>query len=834
VSVAATFAPLNLAGLSLNIMSLGGLALGIGMLVDSGIVVVESIARCREEGDDVPSAVVRGTSEVGTAVVASTFTTVAVFFPMLIVEGVAGQIFADLALTVVFALLASLLVSVFLVPALTAKVLGFESGSAEAKTPIWRRAPELLRYRSLGPLSPDADRALPRVLSRLLQVVPLLLLLTLVLRRAASGEEGPPGWSVAPAAIAGAVAVTALLVNLVLRPLSTSGPLWRTLGGLRALLIDPVMIALESLWLALLWSGVLIGAPVIFVVWFAGWIARILLKPLLALFDLGFSRLRAAYPMIIRGALSARPVVLVLALAAMGLTLWGITRLDTSLIPEVHQGEFAFEMSLPVGTPLEATLEALEPAEQAANDHPRIERALMKVGADPEGDSEPEEGEHSAKLSALLAEREGDWATLPREIWYSVTHVGSGGAAALREERVIEDLRGTISGIPEVDAEVARPTLFSFRTPIEVEIETYDLATLRRLGQRAERALDELPFLTDVKTTARAGAPEVQIDYDREALSRRGLDLRNVAELVRAKVQGEIATEYRKRERRIDVVARLEEQDRRTVAQLERLIVNPGGRVPIPLSAVADVDVSSGPADIRRVGQRRVALVQASVDDVGLEYAAGEIRSRLAGMDWPSDASWRIGGQVEEMERSTRSLWQALLLSVFFVYVVMAIQFESLLQPLLIMITVPLALVGVALVLWLLSIPLSVVVFLGMIMLAGIVVNNAIVLVDYANQLRERGMSVDDAVVEAGSVRLRPILMTTATTVLGLVPMALGLGDGSEIRSPMAITVIVGLLSSTVLTLIVLPTAYSALERALEGWRQPRREETPATLEGGA
>jgi HAE1 family hydrophobic/amphiphilic exporter-1 len=383
-----------------------------------------------------------------------------------------------------------------------------------------------------------------------------------------------------------------------------------------------------------------------------------------------------------------------------------------------------------------------------------------------------------------------------------------------------------------VDAEVTRPTLFSFRTPIEVEIETYDLFTLRRLGKQAEEALRALPFLTDVQSTARVGAPEVQIDYDREALARRGLDLRNVAELVRAKVQGEIATEYRKRERRIDVVTRLEEQDRRTVAQLERLIVNPGGRIPIPLEAVADVDVSSGPADIRRVGQRRVALVQANVEDVGLGFAAQEIRQVLRGLDFPGDASWRIGGQVQEMERSTRSLWQALLLSIFFVYVVMAIQFESLLQPLLIMITVPLALVGVALVLWLLAIPLSVVVFLGMIMLAGIVVNNAIVLVDYANQLRQRGLSVDDAVIEAGSVRLRPILMTTATTVLGLVPMSLGLGDGSEIRSPMAITVIVGLLSSTVLTLIVLPTAYSALEGALERWRA--RPALTAAARGGA
>jgi HAE1 family hydrophobic/amphiphilic exporter-1 len=312
----------------------------------------------------------------------------------------------------------------------------------------------------------------------------------------------------------------------------------------------------------------------------------------------------------------------------------------------------------------------------------------------------------------------------------------------------------------------------------------------------------------------------VQIAYDRQALIRLGLDLRDVADLVRTKIQGASATEYRKRERRIDIVVRLEESDRATVRQLRNLVVNPGAEVPVPLSAVADVRLAAGPADIRRVGQRRVALLQANLAGGGLSRASREIAERLGAMEWPEGTGWRLAGQVQEMERSLRSLWQALLLSVFLVYVVMASQFESLLHPLLIMITVPLALLGVVAALWALSIPLSVVVFLGMIMLAGIVVNNAIVLVDYVNTLRRRGMELDEALVEAGSVRLRPILMTTATTVLGLLPMSLGLGDGAEIRTPMAITVIAGLISSTLLTLVVLPTAYAALERALPSRRR--------------
>jgi len=281
-------------------------------------------------------------------------------------------------------------------------------------------------------------------------------------------------------------------------------------------------------------------------------------------------------------------------------------------------------------------------------------------------------------------------------------------------------------------------------------------------------------------------------------------------------VQGSTATEYRKRERRIDVVVRLIEPDRSTLRQLSNLVVNPGEVVPIPLSAVADITLGTAPADIRRVGQRRVSLVSANLRDGSLGSAIAQIRTRLDAMGWSEDTGWALSGQAQEMERSTRSLWMALSISLFLVYVVMAIQFESILHPLLIMVTVPLALLGVLAALLLLKIPLSVVVFLGMIMLAGIVVNNAIVLVDYVNTLRGRGQDLDEALVEAGRVRLRPILMTTATTMLGLLPMALGLGDGAEIRTPMAITVIAGLATSTLLTLIVLPTLYSAAESAVQ------------------
>ena len=228
---------------------------------------------------------------------------------------------------------------------------------------------------------------------------------------------------------------------------------------------------------------------------------------------------------------------------------------------------------------------------------------------------------------------------------------------------------------------------------------------------------------------------------------------------------------------------------------------------------MAQILISEGPSEIRRIDQQRAALVTANIADIDLGTAANQIMATLQEADYPPGFSFLISGQREEMERSLDSLVFALLLAMFLVYIVMASQFESLIHPLVIMFTVPLAAIGAIGALYLKDVSLSIVVFIGFIMLAGIVVNNAIVLVDYINTLRRGGMDRTEAIVRAGSVRLRPILMTTLTTVLGLLPMALGLGDGAEIRTPMALTVIAGLLSSTFLTLVVIPTVYSLVDR---------------------
>ena len=282
---------------------------------------------------------------------------------------------------------------------------------------------------------------------------------------------------------------------------------------------------------------------------------------------------------------------------------------------------------------------------------------------------------------------------------------------------------------------------------------------------------------------------------------------------MRNKVRGRVATDFRERERNIDVLVRLREADRFSVEELGRLVVNPGGEVPIALASVASMEIAEGPSEIRRIDQQRAALVTANIKGIDLGSASRNIAQALRNHPFPEGFGFLISGQNEEMETSLDSLLFALALALFLVYVVMASQFESLLHPLVIMFTVPLAMIGVVAVLVWQQIPLSVVVFIGMIMLAGIVVNNAIVLVDYINILRRGGMEKGEAIVRAGSVRLRPILMTTLTTVLGLAPMALGFGDGAEIRAPMAITVIAGLTSSTFLTLVVIPTVYAVVDR---------------------
>ena len=907
ISIVATFAPMYIFDVSLNIMSLGGLALGVGMLVDNSIVVLESIFRCREEGDDLIRATIRGTGEVGTAVFASTLTTIAVFFPIVFVEGVAGQVFGDMSLTVVFSLLASLCVALFFIPMLASRQLqeGDESLLQQLQKSDFLQLHALERARqAIGEKEKRlVERLLPVVLAlpylifemgqrlllgiatlvaavlKLVWILVIELLWVLLkpiekfwLKPERTFQSRMNDWAESDRFTARRLThwvwVALLAVNVLFTGLLSAeiipkevfekiegfDPAWITQGlaGLTGLVLAFAMQDFERVWSGIVgfgspsaltrgmqgywgWVGrsshlvwkilklplfplvlvylifrflfqsvlrlvgivlhvalMLFGLVLVTALFLLGMVLLPLFLPLLFLFEKGFGLVQQAYPTLLRGALRQRLAVVGLALISFLLCWYQLVpRLGSELIPQVHQAEFNLDISLPVGTPLEKTAEVTQRIEVVVQKQPEVERMATTVGTDMAASSSSQEGEHTSQVTIKMKE----------------------GSTAVEEEGLVKRLRGLLSDLPEVKIEVSHPALFSFKTPVEVEIRGYNLVTLRQLSQVAEERLRTIPGLVDVKSSLQAGNPELQISYKRDRLAEFGLALRNVAELVRNKVQGRVATDFREKEQQIDVLVRLREADRLGLSELERLVINPRAEVPIRLAAVADIRVNEGPSEIRRIDQQRAALITANIQGIDLGTASVLINEELQDIEYPTGFGYFISGQNKEMETSMRSLYAALALAIFLVYIVMASQFESLVHPFVIMFTVPLALIGVIAILFLGKIPLSIVVFIGMIMLAGIVVNNAIVLVDYINTLRRSGMEKIEAIVQAGSVRLRPILMTTMTTVLGLLPMALGLGEGAEIRTPMAITVIAGLSSSTVLTLVVIPVVYSLFDR---------------------
>ncbi|MGB5344547.1 MAG: efflux RND transporter permease subunit [Woeseia sp.] len=680
VSVIGTFLLMYANGVSLNIMSLGGIALAVGMLVDNAIVVLENIVRKREEGFALQEAAKAGTAEVATAVTASTLTTVAVFFPMVFVSGIAGQLFRDQALTVTFALLFSLLVALTLIPMLA------------ALTPQARYA------------DPEADAA-PGRFTR---------------------------------------AVAAIIYGL--------GFVVRIIGhGLRLLLWIPSTI-LEKSYLA---------------------IAKL-------------------YRSLLDWSLAHRAAILIGALLIFAGTMALIPRLGSELIPQLSQGEFSLNLRLPPGSPLNETDRAIRIAQRAAAGIDDVELTYSVAGTGNRLDANPvDAGEHSGSLNVTMQK----------------------GAGAQAEQRAMDAMRNAVARIPGTQYEFSRPSLISFESPLQIEIAGFDLDALERVSERLVSDLGSSGRFTDVRTTFEQGNPEIQIEFDQERAARLGLAVRDVADIVVTNVRGEVATRYTWRDKKIDVLVKSVDNQDSSIDEIRGLIINPTAARPVTLDAVASITVSRGPAEIRRVAQERVAIVSANLAYGDLGAAAAEARAIMNRIATPPGLVTSVSGQNEEMEESFTSMKFALALAVFLVYLVMASQFESLVHPLVIMFTIPLALVGAVLALLATGTTLNVVAFIGVIMLAGIVVNNAIVLVDLINQLRQQGMERLEAIREAGRTRLRPILMTTLTTALGLFPMALGFGEGAEIRAPMAITVIGGLLTSTVLTLVVIPVVYSLLDR---------------------
>ncbi|MBK8235698.1 MAG: efflux RND transporter permease subunit [Deltaproteobacteria bacterium] len=672
ISAVGTFFLMYETGTTLNVMSLGGLALGVGMLVDNAIVVLEAIHRHRERGTPAIEAARVGAGEVGGAVIASTLTTVAVFVPVVFLDGIAAQLFRDMAVTVCFSLLVSLGVSLTLIPMMVA----LEGAPSE---PIGRVA---------------------RVIA-----APLWLL-----RRVLALVVGAVSW--------------------LLRPIAHAS--------------DRVLRGVDD-----------------------------------------------GYPRLLRSALRRPATVLGAATLAFVAALGGLDRLGVDLVPPLSQGELSFVVEMPAGTPLAVTDRTLQAAAADLVEDPRIEQLATIAGRGANGTGGTgAQGEHVGAIQIRMA----------------------AGSDAADEAAIAEAVRARLQTLGVARHRAVRPAVFSLHRPVEVEITGDDLTALSDAAAAVQRVLLGIDGLVEVRSSAESGVPEVQVRFDRERILARGLTVEGVAATVRRKLQGEVSTKLRERDRDIDVRVRALSREHAELADLPALIVGSVGAAPVRLSEVAEVTLARGPTSIERVAQSRAAIVDAELDGRDMGAVAREIEAELAELPPIPGVRVRLAGQDEEIGRAIQALLLALALAAFLVYVVMASQFESLLQPLIVMFTLPLGAVGVVAALWATGSSISVISLIGCVMLAGIVVNNAIVLVDAINR-RRVGSTTHAAVIAAGHERLRPILMTSITTILGLAPMALGLGAGAELRRALAIAVIGGLTIATALTLVVIPTIYLLVYR---------------------
>ncbi len=646
VSIITTFTLMYFNGLTLNMMTLGGLALGIGMLVDNAIVVLENIYRYRQEGLTKIEAASLGSKEVGMAIVASTLTTAIVFLPVIFVEGIASQLFKELALTITFSLLASLIVALTLIPMLSAKILKVSKKASVAQ----------------------------------------------------SEEKG-------------------LMV----------------------------------------------------------WILR-------------------GYKKSLNWSLSHRFLVIFILILALGGSFFLVPKIGSEFIPEMDQGEFTITAVLPTGTVLEQTNTAIKLIEEEVQKIPEVDAIFTNVGSSGQmiaSSSVPETGSVMVRLKKLNDRNRST-------------------------QEVMEKLRKKIR-IP--DAKINLEALSSFGgglmggSPISIKVKGNDLEILGNLAEKVIKELEQVSGVREIEDSISNGRPELQIQIDRTQAAQFGLRVTQVASAIKTAIQGDIATRYEVGGQEYDIRVRMKEEDRKSVTQVKNLLISSPMGAKVPLKRIASFELNQGPKSIQREDQVRYVEITAGLYNADLGSVMENIQTRIAeNIIIPEQYEIIYGGQFEEMANSFISLIYALLLAVVLVYMVLASQFESLLHPFIIMFTVPMAVIGVLVGLFATGYNFSVPSLIGIIMLAGIVVNNAIVLVDYINTLRQRGLSMREAILEAGPVRMRPIMMTALTTILGLLPLALGIGEGSEVQAPMAVVVIGGLLCATILTLYVVPILYSLFE----------------------
>lgn len=664
ISVIITFFLMFSFDISLNIISLGGLALGIGMLVDNSIVVLEAIQRFQDQGVDRYNAALKGTSEVAGAVTASTLTTVAVFFPIVFVEGIAGQLFRDMAMTVTFSLMASLVASLTLVPMLYS-----------------------------------------------------------AMRRKNSKDQ-----------------MNRFFVKLF--------------------------------------------------------------KPIDKIHDVIFN----SYQRLQISTQNHKKLVIGIVLLCFLLSLVMTGFMHKELIPVISQGEFLMDVEFKPGTTLLENSKIISSISQRLGKFEEIDSLYELIGKGSRGGMTfQEEMENLSEFTVRLKK----------------------GILGKAEDEVMEKLRKEMEQFPNIKVKIYKPRLFSFNAPLEVVVSGNNIEELKRVSDELLAKIRDIPGLTDLKSSMEEGYPEVQIIFNRAKLAAQNMTINSVGSQIRSKIQGDVATRFIESDREVDIRVRIAEDSRNEVEKIERLTIRNGLGIVVPIKAVADISIKEGPAEIRRIFQQKSAVITGNIAGIGLEAATAKILQMGRTIQKPDDFNIYLAGQSKEMDVAFKSMIFAIALAIFLVYLVMASQFESFKKPFVIMFTIPLGVIGVAIAALLTGISLNVIVLIGLIILAGVIVNNAIVLVDYTSLLQSEGMDKYNAIIQAARVRWRPILMTTITTVLGLLPMAMDFKEGFEIRIPLAITLIGGMVFGTFLTLIFIPIIYCLLIKEKTAGTAPEESNEP-------
>ena len=741
ISIIGAFSLLFFGNVTLNIMSLGGLALGVGMLDDCAVVVSENIFRHRSLGKGLKEAAYIGTKEVGPAVVSTALTTIVVFLPVIYVHGVAGQLFKDTALTVTFALLASLLVSLTLIATLESREFDFGIG----KEGRWRW------HWGLGRIWKTGKAGNPDVASG----------------PAAGGGEPPAPKTRLPAFLS--VPVRAIRWFLY--------ALFKGLGFVLNVLVSFVVQLLA------------------FVAHYLGLPFRPVLKAAFSAFNAVYGRFIDGYQRFLRWSLDhkGRVIAWTLVFFAVVFALSGLVRRE--LMPPMETTAFELDLKMPVDFSFEQTTEMAVMIESELRGLPPVKTILSQIGIVSGMESaDPNISVNSARFFVEVQR--------PKQL-----------------EGVLDTARSRLSRFPDITYTVSRgqSTFDQFlalsAAEIGLQVKGKDLDRLKEIAADLTARLAAIPGVADVATNIGEGKPEFKVTVDKEALKKYpGLSPSTIGDFLVSAVRGRVATQFREMEKKYDILVRLEDASRENIEALLGETLPFEGRA-VPLRDLVSYEIVRGPREIRRENQQREVLVTANLKGRKISQVTPAIDKAISTLRLPADYRVTWSGEREEMTRSFESLVLALILAALLTYMIMAAQFESLVHPFIVMFTLPMGAAGAIVALLLTGGTFNVISIIGLVVLVGIVVDNATVKIDYTNQLRRGGMPLREAVEEGSHVRLRPILMSTGSTLVGLIPMALALERGAELMQPLAVVVIGGLLFSTFMTLILIPVIYEWVER---------------------